>query len=125
MAGELVPLVMIPRYTTYAAPNGQDFTTIAMDVTEYQNAVLNTWRSAMLPNGGSGDFKIFFEESTDQDTWKICAGTSGTGEDPGSATEEQYVAQLTRRWFRVRVKLAGTDATTTCWCVGFLEERER
>ncbi|MEJ2202960.1 MAG: hypothetical protein P8170_02490 [Gemmatimonadota bacterium] len=39
MAGELVPLVLIPRYTSYVGDG--TFTTIAMDVTEYESAIVN------------------------------------------------------------------------------------
>ena len=59
MAGELVPLVLIPRYTTYSGAH--TFTTIAMDVTDYQSAIVNVWRGAL--NGG-GTYAISFEEST-------------------------------------------------------------
>ena len=124
MAGELIPLVMLPRYTTYASSGSQDFTTIAMDVTQFESAILNVWRSG-LSSTGSPTFKIYFEESTDQTSWSTCAGTGGSGQDPGAATEAQYTATLAKRWFRVRVSLGGTDPVATCWCVGFLEERQR
>lgn len=131
MSGELTPVVMLPRYSTYAAgASPQDFTTIAMDVTEYQNAILNVWRAALVGSGsGTAAFLIFFEESTDQVTWFACSGPSSSGEDPGSNTEAQYTAALKRRWFRVRIRLTDSGspakATATCWCVGFLEERLR
>jgi len=117
--GELVPLVMLPRFSTYSGQTS--FVTVAMDVTEYQNAILNVWRG---PVTNAGTFKIFFEESTDQVTWSTCAGTSGTGEDPGDNTELQYTAQLKKRWFRVKITIgASADASVTCWAVGFLEQR--
>lgn len=124
MAGELTPVVMVPRYSTYAAGSSpQEFTTIAMDVTSYENAILNVWRSALV--GTTPTFLIFFEESTDQVSWFPCSGPSSGGEDPGDDTEEQYTAALKRRWFRIRIKLTGTGVVATCWCVGFLEERLR
>lgn len=128
MAGELVPLVMLPRYSVFAGQT--DFTTIAMDTTEYQNAILNVWRAAMLPSGGGATFALRFEESTDQVAWADCAVTasSGTGPpwDPTALAEVQYTATLSKRWFRLKLSLGGSaDATVTCWAVGFLEMRER
>lgn len=114
-AGELVPLVMLPRYSTFHGAT--DFTTIAMDVTEYQNAILNVWRGP-----SAGTFGITFEESTDQDTWKTCDNTTALS-DPGAGLEAQYTAYLNRRWFRVKVTVGGTNPSVTCWAVGYLESR--
>lgn len=139
MSGELVPLVMLPRYTVFAGKLGTvgtanvGYTTIAMDVTEFQKAILNVWRNAVMKvaSGDSPSFAIYFEESTDQVAWMACsvAASSGSGPnwDPGDNTEVQYVATLTKRWFRVRVVLdsTGVGAAVTCWAVGFLEQRIR
>jgi hypothetical protein len=120
MAGELVPLVMIPRFTTYAGVG--TYSTIAMEVTEYQSAILNVWRGPAV-----GTWGIRFEESTDGVGWADCTVTpSGTPPyDPTENTEIQYVATLRKRWFRVSAVLAGTNPVATCWAVGFLEQRER
>ncbi len=118
MAGELIPLVLIPRYTTYAGDS--TFTTIAMDVTEYSKAIVNTWRGKLLDNAGS--FSIAFEESTDQDSWTTCTGS--TSADPGSETEAQYTPELKKRWFRAKVTLTGTSQGASCWAIGFLELRQ-
>jgi hypothetical protein len=117
MAGELVPLVLIPRYTTYAGPS--TFTTVAMDVTQYQSAIVNVWRGNLL--GTSPTYNISFEESTDQVTWATC--TNGSGGDPGADTEAQYTPTLTKRWFRAKLVLGGTDPVVTTWAIGFLELR--
>lgn len=122
MAGELVPLVMLPRYTTYAGED-YEFRTIAMDVTQYQNAIVNVWRGPFVASAGSPEFQVTFEESTDQVTWSTCTGTTAAtavSED----SETQFTAQLKKRWFRMKVKLTGgTNPVATCWAVGFLEER--
>lgn len=118
MAGELVPLVLIPRYSSYCGAH--DFTTIAMDVTEYQSAIVNVWRSEM--SGTSPTFSITFEESTDQDNWTTC--NNGTGGDPGQNTEQQYTPDLKKRWFRAKVTLTGTQPVASLWGVGFLELRQ-
>jgi len=120
MAGELVPLVMLPRYTSFVGAG--DFTTIAMEVSDYTAAIVNTWRGALL--GSAPTFGITFQESTDQVTWATCSGTSADA-DPGASTEVQYTATLKRRWFRVKVTLGGTNPAGSCWAIGFLELRER
>jgi len=122
MAGNLVPLVMVPRYSAYCGAT--DYTTIAMDVTAYENAILNVWRGPLIGTS-SPTFAIAFEESTDQVSWSACS-VSPTPATPPLAdnTEVQFVATLKKRWFRVKITLTGTAVGVTCWVVGFLEERE-
>jgi hypothetical protein len=119
MAGELVPLVLLPRYTTLAGAS--DFTTVGMDVSDYVGAQLGCWRGSLIGSGGP-TFAIVFEESTDQDTWTTC--NSGSGGDPGAGTEAVYRPEFVKRWFRARVTLSGTNVSVSCWAVGFLERRE-
>ena len=123
MAGELVPLVLIPRYTTYCGGNATEFVTIGMDVTQYQKAILQVWRGAIA--GTSPDFNLSCQESSDQVNWTACAGTNVTDYDPTADTEGQAEATITKRWFRVKLTLSATetDNVVTCWVVGFLEER--
>lgn len=115
--GELVPLVLVPRFSTYAGAT--EFVTIAMDVTQYQNAIVNAWRAVLL--GTSPTFLMELQESSDQVNWTTCTG--GTGFDPGQTTEVQKNAELNKRWFRIKVILTGTGVVATCWAVGFLEQR--
>jgi hypothetical protein len=117
MAGDLVPLVLFPRYSTFAGAG--DNTTIAMDVTEYQSAIVNVWRRAMLGSGTT--FQVTLQESTDQDNWTDCTG--GGAFDPGAGQEVQATATLKKRWFRLKLALAGASAVVTCWAVGALEQR--
>jgi hypothetical protein len=118
MAGNFVPLVLIPRYTTYSG-DSIDYTTIGMDVSDYDKAVVSFWRS-----GGNSltSIAITFEESIDQLNWTTCSG--GPYNDPGSNTEGQFQPVLTKRWFRIKITLTGAGATVSCWCIGFLEMRE-
>jgi len=46
MAGELVPLVLLPRYSSYVGAS--TFTTIGMEVTDYANAIVNVWRGKLI-----------------------------------------------------------------------------
>jgi len=118
MPGQLTPVVMLPRYSSFAGAT--TFTTIAMDVSAYQSAVLSVWRGPL--EGTSVAFTC--EESADQHDWTTCAGTNVSAWDPGSGAEGQATANLRKRWFRVKIVLVGTDPKVTCWSVGFLEERE-
>lgn len=118
MAGNLVPLVLVPRYTTYA---GDDtFVTVGMDVTQFQNALVSFWRGNLL--GTAPSLACYLEESSDQLSWTECAGITQPFTGSTSA-EVQYVVELKKRWFRIRVVLTGGDAVLTCWAAGFLEER--
>lgn len=119
MAGNQVPLVLIPRYTTYAGQN-TDFTTIGMDVTDYVKATVSFWRGVLL--GTTPAILITFEESMDQLYWSTCLG--GPFTDPGQAVEGQFVPVISKRWFRIKITLTGTAPVVTCWCIGFLEQRE-
>jgi hypothetical protein len=119
MAGVFVPLVLIPRYTTYAGA-ATDFITIGMDVTDYESATVSFWRGPFVGTGVA--ITINFEESMDQLTWTVCTG--GPYLDPGAAIEGQFIPLISKRWFRIRVTVAGTNPVVTCWCIGFLEQRE-
>ena len=119
MAGELVPLVMLPRFTTLHGAT--DFTTIGMEVADYSSAILNVFRGPV--GGTSGTFAITCQESTDQQTWPNCSGATASY-DPGESTEGQLTPDLKKRWFRVKVTLGGTGPTVSCWALGFLEMRE-
>lgn len=118
MAGELVPLVLIPRYSSFCGVGS--FTTIAMEVTDYDGAKVNVWRG---PLAGGGTFQVAFEESTDGTNFSTCSGA--TPGDPGQDTETQYSPTLNKRWFRIKVTTTGSNPHVTCWAMGYLVMRER
>ncbi len=118
MAGTYVPLVLIPRYTTFAG--AATYTTVGMDVSDYEKAVVSYWRSAGVNLLTTP--VVLFEESTDQVSWSPCTG--GPYLDPGAGIETQYQPVLTKRWFRISVQLATADSAVTLWCLGFLMQRE-
>jgi len=125
MPGQLTPLVLLPRYTSYAGKPSTGtlyFATIAMDVTEYSSAIVNVWRGKVV-GGTTPGITFTLQESTDQLFWTTCTGTSA-GFDPGENTEVQYNATLTKRWLRIIINLGGADNVASCWAVGFLEQRE-
>jgi hypothetical protein len=115
--GPYVPLVLLPRYTTLSG--NTTFTTIAMDVTDYEKAVVDFWRSAGAALIG---LTIAFEESMDQVTWTPCAG--GPFTDPGANSQTQFLPELTKRWFRISVTPSAASCVVTLWCIGFLGMRE-
>jgi hypothetical protein len=117
MAGMLVPLVLFPRFTTLTG--NTTFSTIGMDVTEYEQAIVSFWRSSGISPGVP---LIDFEESTDQTNWTDCGG--GPFADPGANTEGQFQPELTKRWFRISVTLPNASSAVTLWCLGFLMQRE-
>lgn len=117
MAGTYVPLVLLPRYTTLSGAT--TFTTIAMDVTDYEKAVVDYWRSA---GAQLVALTINFEESMDQVTWSTCAG--GPFNDPGANAQSQFSPVLSKRWFRITVAPTAADCVVTMWCIGFLMMRE-
>ena len=120
MAGLYVPLVLIPRYSTYCGANGTQFTTIAMDVVEFEKAVVSFWRSSGV---GLTSVTINFEESMDQLIWSTCSG--GPFTDPGATTETQVSPVTSKRWFRINITInCAGSASVTCWCIGFLMQRE-
>ena len=126
MAGELTPLVLLPRYTTYAGKaTDQFFTTIGMDVTQYESAIINMWRGKFVGTDTPDDLFVRFEESTDQDSWTTCTGSPGGDDGPAENTEEQYTLTLKKRWFRIKVGLPNANNVVSCWAVGFLEDRLR
>jgi hypothetical protein len=117
MAGLFVPLVLVPRYTTVLG--NETFTTIGMDVSDYERAIVSYWRSTGV---GAPAPTIFLEESMDQVTWSACAG--GPFADPGPNVEAQFNATITKRWFRLRYLTGAVGAGVTFWMIGFLEQRE-
>ncbi len=121
MVGELVPFVMIPRFTTYLGTS--EFTTVALDVSAFKGGSLRLWRGKLV---GGGTFKLYTETSHDGYTWfgyPIGGGGLPTPWDPGDDASVGVGLAFDRRYFRVRVVLTGTNPGVTCWATGLLEYR--
>jgi hypothetical protein len=110
MAGQAVPLVVIPRYTSYVGANV--FSTVPLEVTDYSMAHVTFWRGR-CPTA----FSAVFEESHDALVWFHALGTTITSVD----RSDNLHIPLTRRWFRVRITLS--TLPITCWASGLLERR--
>lgn len=119
MAGQLAPVVMIPRYSAYTGAD--TFTTVPIEVSRYDSMLLSVWRSPLI--GTSPTFTITFEQSMDQQTWSTIT-VSPANTDPGADAETQYSGSLTKRWFRVKIVLGGTNPVATCYVVGAFVMRE-
>ncbi len=117
MAGKRFPLVLVPRYSTYAGAG--DFTTIGMEVTPFVSALVTIWRNSL--NGTSPTCTFEFEESTDRTVWTTCSG--GGAVDPGTDTEHLVSVELKKRYFRSRVKLGGTGVAASLYAVGYFTAR--
>lgn len=118
MAGKAtVPVVMVGRYTTFAGDT--EFTTIPINVVDYDQIELYVWRGPMI---ATGSFSFQLEASLDQQTWTAYAPI-----DPGANTEQTYtVASLKFPWLRARISVgdSGSDfPTVTCYVVGQLIRR--
>ena len=119
MIGKAVPLVLIPRYTTYVGESS--FTTAPLRVTEYAKAHVTLWRGPLTGSTRGGSFTAEFQVSTDGDTWDNAITAITTVN-----TADNVEITLDRRWLRVKITLAvttGSDVGITCWASGLLERR--
>ena len=117
MSGQRVPLVMVPRYTSYVGPN--EFTTVPLDVSEYAKAVLTLWRGELVGDDGS-TISAVFETSQDAKEWSPAHVAIESA--PGSDILD---FELEDRWLRFRIVLVtpGHEVGITCWAAGSLEMR--
>jgi hypothetical protein len=118
MTGKRIPLILIPRYTSYVGVG--DFYTAAMDVSAFESSVVHVWRGELI--GDSPTISLAIEESHDQDTWAACSG--GSAFDPGEKTEVTKEVTLTKRFLRIAVTLGGSNTGATCLAYGYLNARQ-
>ena len=120
MAGEIVPLVMIPRFTTYVGE--ATFTTVALDVSEFGAVQLATWLGPLVGGAGASvDARL--EASEDAEVWSALMPMVPAGTDAHSVVH----AGLPLRYLRAKLWMtadASDVAAITCWSTGFLERRE-
>ena len=108
MQGSMVPVVLLPRFTTFVG--GGSHATAPLDVTDFDRLVVDFGRGGIL---GGGSISCEFQGSHDGVAWFAL-------DSVGSAADVRL--DLTRRWLRVVVTLAGGQAVT-CWCAGQLRRR--
>jgi len=124
MAGELIPLVMIPRYTSYIGPG--EYATAPMEASAYNKAILAVWigyvrGSDATPTGAT--WELQFQGSQDADTWTDISYSGDFSSGYGVVEMD-----LEWKWYRAVVTLTGNsasyDCAATCWAVGSFERRE-
>ncbi len=125
MKGEITPLVLIPRYSSFVGE--QEFTTVPLDVSAYTNISVLIWRGPLVGTSsatpGSPYFRLYFDHSNDCVEWHTMPPPPADGSDPGA---DQVVAATPSdmyRYVRCRVHIAGTGVAVSTWCSGFLEKR--
>ena len=125
MSGLYVPLVMIPRFTTYVGAGASPYVSVPLDVSEYESANLTVWRGPLIGEAGA-TLALKFQDSDDADVWSN-ASTPITTADASSVV----VLTLRRRWLRASLELAADVSdpqhavALTCWAIGNLVRRER
>ena len=117
MAGVLLSLVMIPRFSTYLGP--QFYYGFALDVTAFDALTLSMW-SGPQP-GGATNVSLVIEGSVDRTSW-IGVNTAW-GLLPGVETQQSL--DLTVPWIRSFLSVQGPNSAVTCWAQGSLSKRER
>lgn len=116
LEGQITPLVLIPRFTSYINPSStRDFPSVALDASAYSGGEVVLWCGPLIGSSASVDVEI--QDSEDGVIWT--ALDSGGG----SSSSETLTLTLKRRWLRIVVTLAGTNAAITCWCSGYLKRR--
>lgn len=121
MAGRNVPIVLIPRFSTYV---GQ--TTCwsqPIPVSAYSGLTFDFWNATMNGAPAAG-VQIDVQQSNDNVSWETCQGGSPFIRSPGTG-QAQLTAVLNKAWMRFGVTPLGTQPGITCWAQGFFELRER
>lgn len=119
MPGRSVPVVLLPRFTSYLGPG--TFSTTPIPVAAYDRLLLSFLAGSLL-GAGSG-VTLAMSESNDGDAWSPCSGS--TPALPTPFNEVQWTFNLTKAWLRFDVVLAGANAGLTCYAQGHFELRER
>jgi hypothetical protein len=121
MAGRSVPIVLIPKYTTYAGDGGT-FYTPPIPIGAYDTLVATIFGGKVVGPGGSA-CTLQCQESNDLTTWTDCSG--GTPTYPGPFTPVQYSFTLEKGWLRFGVHINNASALVTLSVEGHLELREK
>lgn len=122
MAGKNVPVVLVPRFTSYVSVGV--FYTIPIPVAAYDALVIDFWHGTL--NGPAPSMDLFLDESNDGTAWSPTNGpTVIPSPFPPLAGEYQFRRFLTKAWLRLGVHLVGANVAVTCWASGFLELREK
>ncbi len=123
MKGEMVPLILIPRYTTYVGNQDEGFPSVPMEMTAYEDGEVVFWRGELLTSGGvTPDVRFHLEASMDAVAWTPIS-TGATGMPIPAKTPVSVGVGFSKKWFRVRTVLYGNEATVSCWAIGQVNTR--
>ena len=115
----VVPIVLIPRFTTFAGAN-VEYRTHAIAVTEYESIEVFVWRGDLADAGWSVTFAV--EESMDQENWTTVISAS-----PSAKSEQRTWGTLTKSYIRAWMSVAasgGDFPVVTAYAVGNLIRRK-
>lgn len=123
MTGSLVPIVVLPRFTSYVGAGS--YTTEPLPMEGFDKGRVTFWRGPLVGGAASDPFRTYFEESQDAVTWTE-AGTTPSQPVTAANTVGGFEVLFRKKWFRIRVELAA-DANgvvgISLWMVGELEQR--
>lgn len=130
MIGKLIPLILVPRYTSYMGATSDtpgegttDYVSAPIEVNAYASGSITAWRGH-LAGTSSPTFKLYVQASTDGVAWKDLHLTmTDPWVDPGEEQALTVTFSCDQRFIRARVALGGTDPAVTCWATGFLVDR--
>jgi hypothetical protein len=132
MIGPLVPVTMVPRFTSFVGPG--TYVTVPLDVAAYESIALEYWRGVLGFDPSSGSpatrpsFAAYLEEAHDAYLPDADWATLWSTTTPNASGLVQV--DLTRRFLRLRVVLASKTnpsvdnlVAITCWAAGSLVRR--
>lgn len=126
MIGQQIPLILVPRYTSYMGAG--DYLSAPIDVTPYSEGSVTVWRGELLGGGPPPpSFKFYVQVSTDAKAWSdwpLHVQGSNDYVDPGTDATILAPFPCDRRWIRARVVLGGgSSPAVSCWAAGFVVQR--
>lgn len=120
MAGLQVPVVLIPRFTTFLGTLG--YVGLPLDVTAYSAAALALWCGPLVGTPPPAPaFSLQLQQSSDRVLWD----SIGLPVSPAPNVETPILFDITQPWLRYVALIAGPNSGVTCWLQGFLIRRER
>ena len=112
-AGEKVPMVFFPRFTTFVG--NTTFSTTPIDMLGFSGFSVTAFRGKMTGTSPSISFEI--QQSADLEDWHDLE----TAWNVPESTSETRVIIPSRRYVRMAVILGGSDPSVTCFAVGYAD----
>jgi hypothetical protein len=103
-------LVLLPRFTTYAAASTRIFHTAPINVREFASAIITVWRGPAIGSSTPG-LGVFVRQSSDLQIWNNLGSASAEGE---TTIEVSFDFE----WMRLEIGLTGEPVACTCWAIG-------